>query len=67
MTGRRTGKIVKDRWIASRMKIENGNYKEMLRYIAICSTRAEIGLEGMARLIPIRRHKKGPKPGKGGK
>ena len=45
------------------MKIDNVNYKEAARYCAMKYGKAEILANGIARVVPSRRFRKGTKPG----
>ena len=62
-----TGRVVKESWIKSGMKIEGLRWEDMAKYIAICCNPGEIRLEGLSRIVPRRVHRKGPKPSINGK
>ena len=58
-----SGKIVGEIYKESGMKIENVNYKELSKYVALNLSELEIRKRNMHTYIPVRKHKFGPRPG----
>ena len=58
-----SGKLVKETVLKSKMKTEGINYREAARYCAMKYSKSEIFSNGLTRIIPHRRYRKGTKPG----
>ena len=62
-TAKHSGLVAKKVILKSSMKFEGVNYREAARYCAMMYDKFEIRANGIERVVPIRRHKKGSKPG----
>ena len=63
LTARHAAKVIKEVILKSKMKWEGINYKEAARYCAMCYDQFEMRANGLDRIAPWRRYRKGCKPG----
>ena len=62
-TARHSGLVAKKVILKSSMNFEGVNYNEAARYCVMMYDKFEIRANGIERVVPVRRHKKGKKPG----
>ena len=58
-----SGKVGKEMVMKSKMQIEGVNFKEAARYCVMKYSKAEVLANGLTRIVPRRRYRKGTKPG----
>merc|ERR1712096_440423 len=58
-----SGRAAKRATLESKMRIDGVNYTEASRYLAMELGDAERAMSGLRRVLPVRRYRKGTKPG----
>ena len=64
---RKVARIVADNFLRSDLTVDNVDYLELAKYIALNWTEGRIKLEGLQRVCPTRKCRKGARPGLGSK